>query len=192
MMITSYPLLFLIDSKNDVRLRCMQDDNCMLTVVRPGFGSFYCTMPSVLKFLYICAAPLVLKCFVYLPLVVDLLLAIPDSYRQSGQIACSQSGGVQYLRTHNRRPQALRLKLHKPIIRCSSTLYPELFYTDTRIAFHSVKHIHRLIGNTCNGCSCELAGVGTSRHSYNGTAGMLIPVRSSQPTAGGHEIDPNI
>src|SRR5690625_7929372 len=91
MMITSYPLLFLIDSKNDVRLRCMQDDNCMLTVVRPGFGSFYCTMPSVLKFLYICAAHLVLKCFVYLPLIVDLLLAIPASFHYSGLICLSDS-----------------------------------------------------------------------------------------------------
>src|SRR5690625_7531433 len=105
-------------------------------------------MPSVLEFLYICAAPLVLKCFVYLPLVVDRLLAIPDSYRQSGPIGCSQSGGFQYLRTHNRRPQDVRLKLHKRIMRCCSTVYPELFYTDTIIVFPSVKHIARAMGNT--------------------------------------------
>src|SRR5690625_4423663 len=163
MMITSYPLLFLIDSKNDVRLRCMQDDNCMLTVLRPGFGSFYCTMPSVLKFLYICAAPLVLKCFVYLPLVVDLLLAIPDSYRQSGQIGCSQSGGFQYLRTHNRRTQDVLLTLHMLIIRCSATDFPEHVSSDTCVDMYSVKHVHRRIGISYKSCTCEMAGFCTSR-----------------------------
>src|SRR5690625_1234839 len=131
MMITSYPLLFLIDSKNDVRLRCMQDDNCMLTVVRPGFGSFYCTMPSVLKFLYICAAHLVLKCFVYLPLIVDLLLAIPHSYRQSGHRGRPQSAACPALRTHDPRPRDGRLTLPRRITRCCTTVYTQRIYTHT-------------------------------------------------------------
>src|ERR1051325_3366595 len=113
--------------------------------IRPGYGGFYGTLPSVEQFICFSEFHLWRKCFINLPLLLYLVNVFPITHSEASKVSSAKGCCFRDERSHYFTVENIRLKLHKGIVYRSTAIYTQLGDADAGIGFHRFQHIVSLI-----------------------------------------------
>ena len=119
----------------------------------------------------------------------NLLLVLPESCRQSGQISGPQSGSLRDGRPLNRNAEDVGLELAKKVVDCRAAIYSENLERDPRIAFHRLEHVPGLKRYRLQSCPRQMRAVRAAGNAHDRSTGVRIPIGCSQSDERGNEID---
>ena len=119
----------------------------------------------------------------------DVLGAVPDPFRQAGQEAGAEGGGLRHRRPHHVHAELVGLQRQQQVHDRCPAVHPELLGRVAGGGRHGLDDVACLIRHGLDHRPGQVAGPDAPGQADDGSAGVGVPPRAAQPGEGGDQVD---